>query len=147
MATFSLEFGKDTVTRLKLKLFHVAELLNWVTQSSRLMVLDSSNCMTSLAGSGFKTKEDRLNIKIVTALLFIMPAHFSVIWKYVSQKNKLKIHPIGMANFFKGWHPFRVHLECICIKSHFSINNIITNKSCNFSIFRWYPSFLFMTSG
>ena len=66
-------------TRLKLEAFHVAGsniLLNWFTESSRLMVLDSSNQMTSIAGSGFKTEEDHLNTKIVTALLFIMPVHY-----------------------------------------------------------------------
>ena len=68
-----------------------------VTELSRLMVLDSSNQMTSLAGSGFKGEEDHLNIKILTALLFIMSAHYLVTWKYVSQSNKLEIHPIGMA--------------------------------------------------
>ena len=44
--------------------------------------------------------------------------------------------------FFKDWHPFMVHLKFICIKSLTSINKqcagIITNKSCSFSIFRWY---------
>ena len=44
--------------------------------------------MTSLAGIEFKMEEeDNLNIKIVTALLFTMPAHYLVIRKYVSQKQ------------------------------------------------------------
>ena len=63
-------------TRLKFVSFHVAgliTLLNWFTES-----------LTSLADSGFKTEKDHLNIKIFTALLFIMLAHYSVIWKYVS---------------------------------------------------------------
>ena len=51
------------------------------------MVPDSSNRMTSLADSGFKTEEDHLNMKIVIALLFIMPEHFLVKWKNVSQKQ------------------------------------------------------------
>ena len=50
--------------------------------------------MTSMAGSGFKREEDHLNIKMVTALLFIMPAHYLFKWKYVSQN-------IGMAPFKK----------------------------------------------
>ena len=69
--------------------------------NSQDLCSDSSNRMTSLAGSGFKTEEDHMNIKIVTALLFIMHAHYLVIWKYVSQKQKLKIHPIEMATFKK----------------------------------------------
>ena len=74
-------------TRLKLDSFHVAgsiTLLNWFNESLRLMVPDSSKRMTSLDDSGFKTEEDHLDIKIVRALLFIMPAHYLVIWKYVS---------------------------------------------------------------
>ena len=51
-------------------------LLNWQTDLSRLMVPDSSKWMTSLAGSGFKTGEDYLNIKIIAALFVIMPAHY-----------------------------------------------------------------------
>ena len=51
---------------------------------------DSSYQMTSLAGSGFKIEEDQLNIKIVTALLFKMTAHYVVIWKYVSKTIKIR---------------------------------------------------------
>ena len=47
-------------------------LINWFTESSKLIVSNSSNQMASLAGSGLKMEEDHLNIKVVTALLFIM---------------------------------------------------------------------------
>ena len=47
-------------------------LINWFTESSKLIISNSSNQMASLAGSGFKMEEDHLNIKVVTALLFIM---------------------------------------------------------------------------
>ena len=62
---------------------------------------DSSNRMTSLAGSRFKTEEEHLNIKMVTALLFLMPAHYLFKWKYVHENNELKIQPIGMATLKK----------------------------------------------
>ena len=62
-------------------------LLNWFTESLRLLVPDSSNRMTLLAGLGFKTEEGHLNIKMITALLFIMPAHYFFKWKYVSRKQ------------------------------------------------------------
>ena len=67
-------------------------LLNWFTEPSRLMVPDSSNQMTSLADSGFITKGDHQNIKMLAALLFKMPAHYLF---------NLKIHLIGMATFYK----------------------------------------------
>ena len=51
-------------------------VLNWFTESLRLMVPNSSNEITSLAGSGFKMEEDHLNTKLVAALFFIMPAHY-----------------------------------------------------------------------
>ena len=66
--------------RMKLESFHMAgliTLLNWFTEPLRLMVPDYSN-RASLAGSRFKTEEDHLQIKIVTALLFIMPEHYLV---------------------------------------------------------------------
>ena len=80
-----------------------------VDQNCQDLCSDSSNWMTSLAGSGFKTEEDHLNLKTVTALLFIIPAHCLVIWKYDSQKNKLKIHPI-----FLMWpsHWIETHVYC-----------------------------------
>ena len=62
-------------------------LLNRFTELLRLMLPNSYNWMKSLAGSGFKTEEDDLNIKIFTSLLFMMPAHCLVIWRYVSQKQ------------------------------------------------------------
>ena len=40
----------------------IGSLLNWLTESLRLVVPDSSNLMMSLAGSGFKMEEDHLNI-------------------------------------------------------------------------------------
>ena len=43
-----------------------------------------SSRMTFLAGSGFKMEEDHLNIKIVKALFFIMPARYLFKWKHVS---------------------------------------------------------------
>ena len=57
--------------------------------------------MTSLAVSGFKTEEDHLNIKMVTALLLIMPAHTHLYENMCHEKNELKIHPVGMATFKK----------------------------------------------
>ena len=39
------------------------------TESLRLIVLDSSNQIISLAGSGLKTEEEHLNIKTNAALL------------------------------------------------------------------------------
>ena len=97
---FSFKYCIDTDVQKTevgfLPLEKLITLLSWFTESLRLMVPDSSNRMTSLAGLGFKTEEDHLNIKIVTALLFIMPAHYLIIWTYVSQKQKkLKIHSVG----------------------------------------------------
>ena len=37
---------------------------------------DFTNWMMPLAGSGFKTEGDHLNIKIVAPLFVIMPAHY-----------------------------------------------------------------------
>ena len=73
-------------TRLKLELFHMAgsiTLLNWFTELFRSMVPASSYQMTSLPGSEFKTEEDQININIVATLLFLMPAHYLLIWKHV----------------------------------------------------------------
>ena len=60
--------------------------------------------MTSLVGSGFMTEEDHLNIKIVTALLFIMPAHYMdthIYGNMYHETNKLKIHANGIATVKK----------------------------------------------
>ena len=75
MHPFSLEYGTDTDV-------HNTEIgviprgrINWFTESLRLMVPNSSNQMTSLAGSEFKMEEDHLNINIARALLFFIAAH------------------------------------------------------------------------
>ena len=49
---------------------------------------DSSNQMTSLAGSGFKTEEDHLNMKIVTALSLLMPKNHLVNGNMCHENNK-----------------------------------------------------------
>ena len=67
------------------------------TESLRFMVPDSYNRMMSLAGSGFKMEEDHLNIKIVKALLFIMPAHyFNYIEICVTKMVNLRFIPLGL---------------------------------------------------
>ena len=61
---------------------------------------DSSNRMMLLAGSGLKTEEEQLKIKIVSAL-FICNA--CTLLTYLDMYNLiiniLKIHPVGMATF------------------------------------------------
>ena len=76
-------------------------LLSRFNDSLRLMVPAYSRWMISLAGSGFTTEEDHLKIKILTSLMFIMFAHYLVICKNVSKNDKLKLHPIGVADLNK----------------------------------------------
>ena len=51
-----------------------------------------------MIGSGFKTEEDHLNIKIDEALFVKMPAHYLYVDIYLMlNTNTLEIHPIGLA--------------------------------------------------
>ena len=70
MISFSFAYDTDT-DKKSIQSTHVIErLLNWSSESSRLMVPDSSNRMISLAGSGFKTEEDHLNIELFISVCF-----------------------------------------------------------------------------
>ena len=70
-------------------------MLNWSTESSRLMVPDSSNRMTSLAGSGFKIEEDHQKIKIFAALLVVMPTYYLYLEMY-------DLKPINLRCTYRG---------------------------------------------
>ena len=65
-------------------------LLYWFTESSKLMLPDSSKRMTSLAGSGFKREEDHLNIKIVAALFVVMPTYYIFVEMYDLKQISLR---------------------------------------------------------
>ena len=63
----------------------IGSLLNWSIEPSRLLVPNSSNGMTSVAGSGFKTEEDHQNIKIVAALFVVRPTYLLYVEIYDSK--------------------------------------------------------------
>ena len=84
-------------TRLKLELFHVVgsiTLLKRFTESLRLMVPNSSNQITSLTGSGFKTIWTKIVSFNACTLIICMEI-------CVPKNNKLEIHSIGMTTLKK----------------------------------------------
>ena len=73
----------------------IGSLLNWSTELSRLMVPDSSNRKSPLAGSGFKTEEDHLNIKIIAALFAVMPTYYLYVEMYDFIQIYYRCNPQG----------------------------------------------------
>ena len=80
---------------------------NGQTELSRLMVTNSSNqmisgCLILLAGSGFNTEEDHLNIKIIDSSVCYNATTLLICGNMVLDINILKMHPKAVPNLKKG---------------------------------------------
>ena len=72
-------------------------MLNWSKpEMARLMITKSSNWMISLAGSGFKTEEDHLNILIVDSSVCYNVSPLPICGNVWFDTNLLKMHPNGV---------------------------------------------------
>ena len=72
------------------------------TQSRGSEVHNCSNLMLLLAGLGFKKEEDHLNIEIVTAMLFKIPAHYLVTYMEICVTKTINLRTIQL-----GWQPLK----------------------------------------
>ena len=73
--------------------------------------------------------------------------HSNEAFTICNQKQFFYISDLQIFYFFKVFHPNRMDLKFISIKTHISLHNkwcagIMTNKSCNISMLRSYSSVL-----